>query len=216
MSHFASSGGKDTSRLGRAISHYVRTASGGSGTATRRMAPSRTTAAGLVGFLQSARVQGVTEALRHLNLQELSGQPVEKIFVALADAICPDGGTIDEAIAREAFIETIAEVVEAGLDLAQMTADQMLEILEAFIANSIEARLHNDIGMKVVALPSDLAAIRRVQTQIHDFVRGAVHDAVHRTSQIFDGLVPARIEGLVREVYISAFDLMAAMAEGME
>lgn len=107
LSRFASSGGNDRRSLGRAISSYVRTSSGGAATAARRLAPSRTAAAGLATFLFSARSAGLGAALRRLNLNDLAGRPIQGVFLALTETLCPGGGTIDEAIARDAFIETI-------------------------------------------------------------------------------------------------------------
>ena len=63
--------------------------------------------------------------VRALNLGALAGHPIEEIFLGLADYVCPDGGSIDEGIAREAFIETIADLAGAGItDLDGLTADK--------------------------------------------------------------------------------------------
>lgn len=199
--------------LGRSLGHYVRTSSGGAANAARKMAPSRSAAAGLLSFLRDTRASGVTAALQRLDLEGLAGRPSATIFLSLCDVLCPDGGSIDEAIAREAFVETIAECVEAGIDLENLTAAQVLEVLEAFVAHSIDARLLNDIGMNAVSLPQDINAVRRVQRQVHAFVRGAVHDAVHRAQAAFADLTQQRLDAAVREVYRSAFTLLEALAD---
>jgi hypothetical protein len=86
--------------------------------------------------------------------------------------VCPDGGTIDEGIAREAFIETITDLASAGItDLDGLTPDQMQTVFELYATNAIEARLCNDIGAKTVILPSNSRQAARVQAQLNDFIR---------------------------------------------
>ena len=153
---FAHSGGRNRVSLGRALSDYVSTASGGSRAAARRMASSPASGARLLGFLSGAVANGPREALRALNLQKLAGRPIEEVFLGLMEYVCPEGGTLDEGIAREAFIETIADLAENGVvDLDSLTADQMQTIFELYAAHAIEARLCNDIGMKAITLPAD-------------------------------------------------------------
>ncbi|HVX90767.1 MAG TPA: Qat anti-phage system associated protein QatB [Candidatus Paceibacterota bacterium] len=115
LSRFARSDGSDRRSLGRAVSQYVSSASGGARNAARRMGASTKTASGLLGFLVDAQERGAREALRALNLERLAGSPIEEIFLGLADYVCPDGGSIDEGIAREAFIETIVDLSELGI-----------------------------------------------------------------------------------------------------
>jgi hypothetical protein len=216
FSRFATSGGTDRRAFGRAVSDYVSTSSGGSRTAARRLAPSRSAASGLLGFLSDSRTSGTTEALRRLDLPGLVGRPIQDVFVALTDVLCPDGGSIDEGIARDAFIETIADVLEAGiLDLATLTADQMLTIFEMFVARSIEGRLHNDIGTKAITFPASNAAVQSVQDQVHDFILGRVHDCVHGMRDQLTALQGPALDAIVNRVYIESFDLMQVMAEAM-
>jgi hypothetical protein len=144
------------------------------------------------------------------------GRPIQDVFVALTDVLCPDGGSIDEGIARDAFIETIADVLEAGiLDLATLTADQMLTIFEMFVARSIEGRLHNDIGTKAITFPASNAAVQSVQDQVHDFILGRVHDCVHGMRDQLTALQGPALDAIVNRVYIESFDLMQVMAEAM-
>lgn len=216
FSRFASSGGTDRRSLGRAISNYISRSSGGAGTAARRLAPSRAAASGLIGFLSDARTRGTTEALHRLNLPDLAGRPIQEVFIALTDVLCPEGGSIDEGIARDAFVETIAEAVTAGIvDLGNLTADQMLTVFEMFVTNSIEARLHNDIGTKAIQFPADNNAVQAVQDQVHDFIAGRVQDAVQTMRDQLTELQGPALDGIVNRVYVESFELMQVMAEAM-
>lgn len=214
FTRFASSGGSDRASLGRAVSGYVSTASGGARQAAARMGSSRGSGARLLGFLSDAQTHGVREALRALNLEYLAGRPIEEVFVGLADYVCPDGGTVDEGISREAFIETIVDLAEFGItDLNALTSDQMQTVFELFATHAIEARLCNDIGTKTVALPGSAHTARRVQAQLRDFIARGVSDALTAARITPDALTRDRVFGFVERVYEDAFRILQMMGE---
>lgn len=214
FSRFAGSGGGDRRALGRSISHYVGSSSGGSRTAAARMGSARGAGSRLLGFLSNAVSRGATEALRALNLGALAGRPIEEIFLGLADYVCPDGGSIDEGIAREAFIETITDLADAGItDLDGLSADQMQTVFELYATNAIEARLCNDIGTKTVVLPSDSRQTALVQAQLNDFIRRAVADALTTAHATTPALTPDRVLAFVGRIYEQAFSILQIMAD---
>ena len=179
FSRFSRSGGSDRQSLGRAVSHYIRYSTGGARTAAARMGSSSRAGGRLLGFLSDVAVRGATTALRTLNLDALAGRPIEEIFLGLIDYVCPDGGSIDEGIAREAFVETITDLAGAEIvDLDSLTADQIQTVFELYATNTIEARLCNDIGQRAITFPSDTLGAAQVQVQLHDFIRRGVADAL--------------------------------------
>lgn len=168
----------------------------------------------LVSFLSDAVARGATEALRSLNLGALAGRPIEEIFLGLADYVCPDGGSIDEGIAREAFIETITDLAGAGItDLDGLTSDQMQTVFELYATNAIEARLCNDIGAKTITLPSDSREAARVQAQLNDFIRRGVADALTTARAAMDALTPDRVLQFVGRIYEQAFGILQIMGD---
>jgi hypothetical protein len=214
FSRFAGSGGSDRASLGRAVSNYVSTASGGSRTAAQRMGASRTSGARLLGFLSGAVANGPRQALRALNLENLAGRPIEEVFIGLMEYVCPDGGTVDEGIAREAFIETIGDLASNEiLDIDGLTADQMQTIFELYAAHAIEARICNDIGAKSITLPADPADAARVQTQLLDFVRRSVADALTSARVTMHALTPDRVVGFVTRIYEQAFSILQTIGD---
>jgi hypothetical protein len=216
FSRFASSGGTDRKSLGRATSNYVSTAAGGSRTAAQRMGASRTAGANLLNFLSGAAANGPREALRSLNLQTLAGRPIEEVFLGLMDYVCEgqDGGTVDEGIAREAFIETITDLAENGItDLDALSAEQMQTIFELYASHAIEARLCNDIGTKSITLPSDATQAATVQEQLLDFIRGSVADALATAQINMQALTTETVLGIVTGVYERAFSVLQSMGE---
>ena len=214
FSKFASSGGSDRRNLGRAVSQYVSTASGGAGRAAQRMGSSQRVGAGLINFLNTAATAGVQQALRSLNLDSLAGRSVEEVFAGLADYICPEGGGIDEGIARDAFIETIADLAGAGItDFDGLTAGRIQTVFELYASHAIEARICNDIGTKLVTLPANSRAAESVQAQLHDFIQRGVSDAVARSGVDIQALTPDTVTRLVGDVYRSGFEILKAMGD---
>lgn len=214
FSHFASSGGSDRKSLGRAISQYVSKSTGGAHQAARRMGSSRSAGAGLVNFLNDVTTRGIQEALRTLNLESLAGKPIEEVFSGLADYICPEGGSIDEGIARDAFVETIADLASAGItDVDTLTADQIQTVFELYATHAIEARICNDIGTKIVTLPADPRAAERVQAQLRDFIQRGVSDAINTAGVNIQSLTPNAVIDFVTTVYQSAFDVLQIMGD---
>ena len=168
----------------------------------------------LLGFLSDAVTRGAREALRALNLGALAGRPIEEIFLGLADYVCPDGGTVDEGIAREAFIETIADLAAAGItDLDGLTADQMQTVFELYATNAIEARLCNDIGAKIIILPSDAGSQRGSTRSLNDFIRRAVADALTTARAAAATLTPDRVLAFVGSIYEQAFGILQIMGD---
>jgi hypothetical protein len=217
FSRFAKSGGADGASLGRAISQYVGTASGGAAGAASHMGSSRRAGSRLLGFLGDAVRNGAAAALQALNLPALAGRPIEEIFLGLVDYICPQGGSIDEGIAREAFIETIADLAQAGVtDLDGLTADQMQTVFELFITNAIEARLCNDIGLNAVTLPADPQEAAQVQAQLHDFLLRGVADALTVSRITVQAMTADRAASLVDRVYQEAFGILQSMGDAAE
>lgn len=215
FSRFTSSGGSDRRSLGRAISQYVSKSAGGSRRAAQRMGSSRGAGAGLVRFLNDASINGVREALRTLNLDSLAGRPIEEVFAGLADYICPEGGSIDEGIARDAFVETIADLAGAGItDIDALTPGQIQTVFELYATHAIEARICNDIGTKVVILPADTRAAERVQAQLRDFIQRGVSDTVNAAGVNIQSLTPDAVMGFITDVYQSAFEVLQTMGNG--
>jgi len=214
FTRFARSGGSDRAALGRAVAGYVSGGAGGARRAVQRMGPSRDAGARLYSFLADAQARGPTEALRALNLQALSGRPIEEIFVGIAEYVCPIGGTVDEGIARDAFIEMISELADQGIsDFDSLNPDQMQTVFEMFVAHTIEARICNEIGKNGIAFPTDVGAVERVQAQLHDFVMRAVSDGLSAAGTPTGTLTQQQALQHVDAVYEAAFEMLQTLGD---
>ena len=134
FSRFAGTG--SGSALGGALSNYVRSGTGGARRAARRMGASRATGARLLGVVRDIRQFGPAETLRRLDLAGMAGRPAADVFLAMLEFVCPPGGAVDEAIARQAMLEAIGDLAESGAgSFETMTKDQYQEFFLDFIVS---------------------------------------------------------------------------------
>lgn len=217
FSRYIKSGGNNRRSLGRAVSHYIGASLGGPRTAAIRLGSARVASSRLVSFLADAVNRGTDAALKALNLDALVGLPIQEILVGLSDYICPDGGTIDEGIAREAFIETIVELSEEGItNLDELTGEQIQIVFELYAAHAIEIRLYNDIGTNSIKLPHDDLEIERIQAQLNDFIRRGVSDALSANQIPTATLTPDRMLQFVDEIYNQSYEILLNLSEAEE
>jgi ABC-type amino acid transport substrate-binding protein len=144
----------------------------------------------------------------------LAGAPAQDVFVALTDALCPPGGTIDEAIARDALLETIADLAAKGIgNFDELTQDDLQEIFIGVVSRSIEGRILNEVGTNSIKLSPDIAAVDRAQKMLHSFVVGCVRDRFQDSGESVSSLDSGQIDGFVSDLYAASFDLMQTMGE---
>ncbi|QBY02564.1 hypothetical protein E2K80_00005 [Rhodophyticola sp. CCM32] len=197
----------------RGAGQYV-AASGGGRAAARQLGSSRALAGGIAGLASAISRDGPTEALRRFNLESLAGAPAQDVFVALTDALCPPGGTIDEAIARDALLETIADLASKGIgNFDQLTQDDLQEIFIGVVSRSIEGRILNEVGTNSIKLSPDIAAVDRAQKMLRSFIVGCVRDRFQDSGESVSSLDSGQIDGFVSDLYAASLDLMQTMGE---
>lgn len=214
---YAKSGGDSQKGLRRAVGHYISKGTGGTKNAAKRLGAARTTTAQLANFLSIASTQGSKQALRAFNLQRLVGQSLADIFTGLMEVICPQGGPIDEGIARDAFVEMIAEQTEAGItDFDQLIPQQLQTILESYATHAIVDRIYNDIANKAIILPQHLDELFNIDDQLNDFVRGGVDEAFSGLLEQVSAMSERQLNEQITQVYEQAFRWMQLLAETEE
>lgn len=212
FTRFARTGSR--SALGSALSGYVHSGTGGARRAARRMGSSRAAASGLLGVVRDFQRLGPTETLRQLNLAGLAARPAADVFVAILEFICPPGGAVDDAIARQAMLETIGDLAEAGVgSFDTLTPQQLQDVFLDFISRSIEGRVMADLGGRGITLPDDIAAVESAQAQLHDFVEGATRGQLSGRLDGVERLSDRDIATVVNQIYETAFELIAVAGE---
>lgn len=208
----AKANGGSSGHLKRGTGKYVR-AVGGAGNAARIMTPSRGVAAEIGRVAADMLQNSPAEALRRFNLASMASAPAAEVFETLADIICPAGGTIDEAIAREAMLAAAADLVDSGLTFDTLSAAALEAIFLGTIARSIEDKLFNELGSKAVRLPDDTAAVQRIERELHDFVIGAVRDAFASTVGGVATLDTGTVDSTVAGIYERTFEVLQVLGD---
>lgn len=204
---FAGSGGTDRRALRRAVRDYVRSGARGGGNAVRRMGSSRATAGGALGVFRGFQRDGIADTLQRLNLANLIGRPTRDVFIGLTDVICRDGGPIDEAIARDAWLETCVDLESFGIaDLNALTSDQVKEVFIAFVSHAIETKLFQEIGVNGFKV-ADIGRIEAFESQFRDYVQRAVRDSFAGDLSNLASMSDERIKEVVDTTYRDAWEL---------
>lgn len=212
FTRFGNGGGPQTLRS--ALGRYVREGTGGRRRAGARMSVSRPTGARLLGFVRDVSRDGAEAALRRFNLSALAGRPAAEVFTVLVDFMCPPGGSVDEAIARQGMLQAIDDLAQAGqTSFDGLTAAQLQEFFVSFIARTIEGRILNDLASRSIVVSEDVASVNAAQRQLHDFIVGQVRGEVAReTADVRDAQDPA-IRSSVDRIYEAAFGLLEALLD---
>jgi hypothetical protein len=159
----------DSRELRRALGHYVRTGYGGSGTLTRRLGGTAATANRLGGVLQSGKMPDGTE-LRDAIIA--SGNDVNVVLDAIADAASPIDGSQDKEASRRAVRDSLSELLVKypDADLAALTDAQRLFVIERYAALDVYGRFCLDLQKTVMEKAADAATGLRRLKSIREFV----------------------------------------------
>lgn len=209
-----------SSSLGAAMASYVR-GNGGNGaggrgahSATRRMGASGATGERLLEVIRDFQQIGVADVLRRLDLDGMADQPAADVFVAMLEFLCPPGGAIDEAISRQAMLEAIGNLDQAGVpEFGALAPDQLREFFLDFVVLSIEGRIIADIGARGLMVSADIEALESMHTQLHEFIDGCCR--VHLSGLLtgLDALSNRDINRHIEEIYETAFSLISEAGE---
>lgn len=214
FTRYINSGGQDSSLRRKSVSDYISKSLSGSSNAVQRMGAVRTSTARLLNIAGAFASGGARAAERYLSIENLSYKTASEAFIAITDFICPDGGPQDEGIARSAYISAIEESPEiATIKFEDLTAEQILVIVERTMANAIFSRIINDIGNKTILLPKDRATSDSIIVQMKDFVKGCVSDAVANLDIRAGNIRQGDSLRIVDQVYKDAFDIMVSAGE---
>ncbi len=116
-------------------------------------------------------------------------------------------------MARDAWLETVAELDDLGIDDANLTVEEMQEVFLAFVAHTIEARLFQDIGVNGLKIAPDLAAIEAFEMQFRTYIRRSVRDSCSGDLTGLATLSDHQIMTIVDRTYREAWDLLVAWGD---
>jgi hypothetical protein len=217
FTRFVSNGGNSRGSLRQATSNYINHSLGGSGNATIRLGSARNSTVRLVSVLNSFATRGIAETAREYHLGNIIGKSAADVMLHIVDFVCPDGGTVDEGIARSSYIEVLCSLPDwENKQIETLTPSEFLAFTEIYMTNVIESRLVNDTCNKLFSLPNDTAAVENIQNQIKDYVKGAVLDAVSKLNVDIEKIKISQTKAIVDSVYKKAYDIMSELAKNHE
>ena len=149
-------GGERRGRVKSAAAAYVRARGGGGGRTAAGATSGRAATARLGSFLSAAAARGFEAALRSIDLGGFVGRPAEEVFAAIADALAPDGASVEDAAARAAVEKVMADLCDrveaAGGDLAVLdtvTAEEVANAVVACVAAYVYERWVGELGLSI-------------------------------------------------------------------
>jgi hypothetical protein len=149
------SNGTSGSSERKAGNRYV-SSLGGSRSATKAASQGIRVGSNYAGFLGSVTSQGINATLTSFGLSEFIGRPTDEVCAAIANSLAPIGATNDEAIARDALIETLdtlyTKILDAGgnLDnLNSLSPDMVKETLIEYVGNFVFTKWMYELGIAI-------------------------------------------------------------------
>lgn len=214
FTRYVNSGGGGGENLHRAASHYVRHSLGGSQNATARLGSAKSSTTRLLSVFSSFANSGVAETSRVYKLGDIIGKSASDVLLRIMDFVCPDGGSTDEGIARNSYIEALSTLPDwENKPIEALTPPEFLVFAEIYMANVIEGRLVNDIGNKLFALPKDVARVESLQGQLKEYIKGAVSDAVSKLQIDIRSIDTSQTKAIVDSIYRTAYDILSELEE---
>ncbi len=214
FTRYINGGGSGSGNLRRAVSSYVRHSVGGSRNAVIRLGAARKSTASLVNIMSSFASGGVSATAQRFHLEDIIGKSAKDVFTRIMDFVCPDGGSTDEGIARSAYIEALSTMQDwENKQIETLTPSEFLVFTEIYIADVIQEKIINDIGNKIFSRPKNTSDIENIDTQMKDFIRNTVTDAVSKLNVDIKNIDKQQTQKIVDSVYKAAFDIMASFGE---
>ncbi len=90
---------------------------------------------------------------------------------------------------------------------------QLRAIMEVYFSNVIMQRLINDIGKNTFRLPDDIDEINFIESQLSEFIKGTVSDAITGLGIDFQEISDERAREVVDGVYLTAYTILENLAE---
>lgn len=131
--------------LDKALGHYARTATGGTGVGPRRFGAVYTSGSDLYSVLSSLGGNGEFAESRGIARDQLEGQPLDVVCQRLADALVPPNGDADKI--REAINEAMIEVLgTAEFDPDRLDEETVQRILGEYLSQAVFQEIVEEVG----------------------------------------------------------------------
>jgi hypothetical protein len=210
------SGGKGggNKQLRNAGRRYVQ-AKGGATRAARAATGGRAATARLGGFLSDVARRGITEAARALGLADVVGRPVETVLAAIADALAPDGATLEEVAARRAIDDSLATIFEqygvddAGVEqLNALGAEGTRKAIELSVTGYIYQRWLQELGQRIEERAIDASSAVQLERDVKAYVTDIVKLDLKDRDPLTINWDQTEGQEIIQRIYREAYSLL--------
>ena len=206
MTRFANSGGKDNRNFKKSVSQYVKHSTGGVSGAVRRLGSARNSTARLVGVIGAYSQGGAHAVQDYLKSYNLIGVRADEALRSITDLICDDGGTTNEGIARDAYIDTLGDMKELrGINFEDLQPNQIMIFLEGCMARIVVGKLLNDVGNKTLIIPDSLLKAGNVKKCMIRLVQGLIGDIFDNMNLSPENIQREKAHSISDSVYESVY-----------
>lgn len=197
----------DSRSMRRALKGYVRSGYGGSGTASRRMGSTATTAGTLSTALSSLAGGATPDPTAVLDRALLVGRNADEIMDAIIEAVRPVDGTQDAEASRAAIRDALSELLARyeNANLLQLTDEQREFAIERFTANDVVRRFELDTGQVIIEkAPTTTMGLARLK-EIRSYIKQTVSASFRALKQAGRQLSSGRVTQVVRDALRETF-----------
>lgn len=204
FSSFINETGGDSSRL---FGKYVK-ANGG----YQNLASSST--AGKTGFRNTFNLinqinrVGFSETLESFKIS-VEGKSMHEIISELANKIAPSGSTKEEAVAREAVLETISmfyeKIDEESIkieDIETISGNMLDELLSEYLVNYITGRLFKDLGFGVEKYADNPTMLHEKEQELRAYVDARIYLLVKNSE------LNQNPEKIINKIFLDTFEII--------
>ncbi len=218
LTRYASGTSTGRAGLSRAGRDYV-SARGGARAAAGAAAAGRASV-GRAGRFYGALAGGggLARALAALGILGLAGRPAEEVFAAIADALAPDGATLEEAAARRAVNESLAQLFEDRLEagglesLERMSAADVAGAVQNMIAAYVYHRWLEELGLSLERGAVSAAEAVQMEREMRAYVRDLVRLEIPADSALGTDWAGTEGQAVVQRLFEDAYSLLEAGA----
>lgn len=197
----------------KATRNYVKSLGGARG-ATRAAAQGVRTGARYGGFLGSLASSGATNTFANYGLQNLIGKSAEEVCAGIVNAIAPNGSTNDEAIAREALIETLDSLYTKLLEngdvnnaLDNLTPELVKETLIDYVGNFIFTKWMYELGSAIEKGNISEREAIKLEKEVREFI---INETVekYKDVSITENFNNHSTETIIEEIFQTAYSIL--------
>lgn len=211
---FVRSKGQNSQAFKDAARGYSKSANGNTRVLARRMQPSASRVINFYNAINAVKTSGLDAALASFHLSSYLQRNALDVLSALSDEIFRDhsnafDNTQDDSLTRQAYANTITRICEIdGLDLNNLTNEQIQVMLATFIEETIAQRIICDIGNGMTELTSDVDALLEVEDNAYQIINGLVR------TEIMPEIIATQmgdkedLEQKIENIYRIAFDAL--------